>query len=103
TEKLQLSDAPGLTLTPAHTRNVITSIQGKPIEIFAWLCSNGSDIAASDFRGIRSQKKKICFTSFGISSSASSWVAWPRRSCIRIYRSHGQWYSVLSARSSEVP
>ena len=52
TEKLQLSNTPGLTLTPAHTRNVITLDSGKPLESFAWLCSNSSDIATSEFRGI---------------------------------------------------
>jgi|GEM_PF-266009 len=28
-------------------------------EIFAWLCSNSSDIAAGDLRGIKSQKKNM--------------------------------------------
>ncbi len=32
TEKLQLSNTPGLTLTPAHARNVITSIRESPLE-----------------------------------------------------------------------
>ena len=32
TEKLQLSNTPGLTLTPAHARNVITSIRESPLK-----------------------------------------------------------------------
>src|SRR5437879_3343054 len=69
---------------------------------FAWLRIGNFAIA-----GLISKPQKLegktCFTSFGTFSSASSWVVWPRRSCICIYRSHGQSCSVLSARLSAAP